>query len=137
MAAWTKYWWNQVANSVAAAPRGAAHNALLPSRSLCSCTVVCSADALTGPLHGAGLVIFNDTMFVATGNGGFDPSIDQYGDSVLHLSLPDLAVRRPFMSYCPAVLQIAGRSTHAQNIHPVTLTEWPLEEYSQASVHAY
>ena len=39
-----------------------------------------------------GLVIFDDTMFVATGNGGFDPANDQYGDSVLHLSLPDLVV---------------------------------------------
>ncbi len=63
---------------------------------VCSRMMVCHVAALIGPLRGAGLVIFDDTMFVATGNGGFDPTMDQYGDSVLHLSLPDLAVSRSF-----------------------------------------
>ncbi len=40
----------------------------------------------------AGLVIFNESMYVATGNGGYNPKNLQYGDSVLKLSLPDLAV---------------------------------------------
>ena len=56
------------------------------------CCLLCRSD-LNEKQHGAGLVIFNDNMYVATGNGGYDPSMNQYGDSVLRLSLPDLAVR--------------------------------------------
>ena len=44
-------------------------------------------------------MVFNNTMFVATGNGGFDPANDQYGDSVLKLSLPDLAVSASLLSH--------------------------------------
>ncbi len=56
------------------------------------CFLLCHCD-LSEKRHVAGLVIFNNNMYVATGNGGYDPSMNQYGDSVLRLSLPDLTVR--------------------------------------------
>ena len=45
-----------------------------------------------GAMAHAGLVIFNDSMWVATGNGGYGPKNDQYGNCVLKLSLPDMVV---------------------------------------------
>lgn len=41
----------------------------------------------------AGPMIFSNSMYIATGNGGYNPLIGQYGNSVLRLSLPDLVVR--------------------------------------------
>jgi len=39
-------------------------------------------------------------MYVALGNGGYNPAISQYGDSVLRLSLPDLTVRHSISELC-------------------------------------
>lgn len=64
----------------------------------------CAAQPLSAVCH-AGLVIFNNSMYVALGNGGYDPANSQYGDSVLRLSLPDLAVRYSISELCRYLCQ--------------------------------
>ena len=81
-------------------------------------------------------MIFNNTMFVATGNGGFDPGDDQYGDSVLNLSLPDLAVSRSTWHFLTHARLEHGcgqlAMCLARRLHNAVLSGWSFDRMHQA-----